>query len=414
MSSLMTARDQLENAALREARGCNRRLRILHVQSGREYGGIQRMLVCLAESRELCPSLEPEFVLCYQEQLARELAACGASLRDLGPARLREPWGILRANRRLRALLTGEEIDAVVCHGSPLLAGFGATVKSCGVPLVYWMHNDIKKRNKNIFEFLAGRQTPDLVIANSAFTAASLPLQFVKVPPHVVIPCPVTEPPRSRFDREQRATLRAQLGAGHDDVAIILVARLEAWKGHGLLLEALARIRSNPKWRCWIVGGVFDRRQKKFFSLLQRLARNLGLADRVQFLGQRRDVPELLRAADIFCQPNISPEPFGIAFVEALYAGLPVITANHGGATEIVDDTTGRLVEPNDPDALAGALEELVNDSSQRALLSQNAPARGAAISDPAKVLVAIYEQIFALKQRMSAGRETGSVTGKR
>ncbi len=125
-------------------------------------------------------------------------------------------------------------------------------------------------------------------------------------------------------------------------------------------------------------------------------------------------MPELLRAADIFCQPNISPEPFGIAFVEALYAGLPVITANHGGATEIVDDTTGRLVEPNDPDALAGALEELVNDSSQRALLSQNAPARGAAISDPAKVLVAIYEQIFALKQRMSAGRETGSVTGKR
>ena len=61
------------------------------------------------------------------------------------------------------------------------------------------------------------------------------------------------------------------------------------------------------------------------------------------------DVPRLLAAADIHCQPNISPEPFGIAFIEALAAGLPVVTSAIGGAIEIVDDTCGRLVPASDP-----------------------------------------------------------------
>ena len=69
-----------------------------------------------------------------------------------------------------------------------------------------------------------------------------------------------------------------------------------------------------------------------------------GLAERVRFLGERADVPDLLGAADIHCQPNSSPEPFGLAFVEALHAALPVVTSDAGGAREIVTPACGVLV----------------------------------------------------------------------
>ena len=92
---------------------------------------------------------------------------------------------------------------------------------------------------------------------------------------------------------------------------------------------------------------------------LRTAANRAGIADRVRFLGQRADVPRLMAAADVFCQPNIGPEPFGIVFVEALYAGLPVVTSGFGGAAEIVDQTCGVLTTPGDPEAVAAALREL-------------------------------------------------------
>jgi glycosyltransferase involved in cell wall biosynthesis len=378
------------------------RLRVLHIQSGLQYGGIQRMLVCLAECRDQCSSLESVFALCYHEQLSQELKARGADVRDIGPARIREPLAIWRANRRLRALLAAETYDAVICHGSPLLAMFGATARRSGVPLVYWMHNDVKERNKNFMEFIASRQRPDLVIANSEFTAGSLPLQFARIPPHVVIPCPVTRPPAQASTPNQRAKMRAELETPAEAVVIALVGRPEAWKGHALLLEALARLREVPDWHCWIIGGASNDEQAAFLETLRASARGSRIADRVHFLGQREDVSELLAAADLFCQPNLTPEPFGIVFIEALYAGLPVVSADHGGAKEIVDESCGRLVRPNDPAALAAALEELIRDEGKRAALSRNAPVHGAAVSDPARVLATVHEQLTLLKRTSS------------
>ena len=86
----------------------------------------------------------------------------------------------------------------------------------------------------------------------------------------------------------------------------------------------------------------------------------------MRFLGQRADVPRLMAAADIFCQPDIGPEPFGIVFIEALYAGLPVVTSAFGGAVEIVDETCGILTAPGDTAAVATAVRSLIQDPSRR------------------------------------------------
>jgi glycosyltransferase involved in cell wall biosynthesis len=260
------------------------------------------------------------------------------------------------------------------------------------------MHNDVKTRNKNVAEFLVRRQCPDLVIANSEFTAASLPLQFAKIPRHVVIPCPVTPSGQRPQTTAERESIRAQMETPPDAVTIVLVGRPEAWKGHALLLEALARLRALPDWICWIIGGAFDPVQAAFLEQLKATARDTGIADRIRFVGQRQDVAEFLQAADLFCHPNLTPEPFGIVFIEALYAGLPVVSVNHGGAKEIVDASCGQLVEPNDPGALAAVLEDLIRDANKRVALGRNAPARGAAVSDPSLILAKVHEQLAVLQ----------------
>ncbi len=98
-------------------------------------------------------------------------------------------------------------------------------------------------------------------------------------------------------------------------------------------------------------------------------------------------MPRLLAAADLYCQPNLGPEPFGIAFVEALYAGLPVVSTRLGGAAEIVNEDCGVLVEPGDAAALAAALGRLIDDPSARARLGATGPERARMLCDPALIL---------------------------
>jgi len=123
------------------------------------------------------------------------------------------------------------------------------------------------------------------------------------------------------------------------------------------------------------------------------------LTSRVSFLGERSDVPDLLRAADIFCQPNSGPEPFGIVFVEALYAGLPVVTTDMGGPKEIVDASCGFLVAP-EPAAVAAALRRLISEPALRKKLAEAAPARARQLCDPQARIEEIAQAISSLESR--------------
>jgi glycosyltransferase involved in cell wall biosynthesis len=110
--------------------------------------------------------------------------------------------------------------------------------------------------------------------------------------------------------------------------------------------------------------------------------KDFGLSSRIQFLGARSDIPEVFGAADIFCQPNTGPEPFGIVFVEALYAGLPVVATRMGGAAEIVDESCGLLAEP-DAQSVASALHRIVVEKELRQRLADGGPERARQLCDP-------------------------------
>jgi len=115
-------------------------------------------------------------------------------------------------------------------------------------------------------------------------------------------------------------------------------------------------------------------------------------------------VRRLLAAADIHCQPNRDPEPFGNAFIEALHAGLPVVSTRMGGAAEIVTEACGVLVEPADAEGLAGALGRLVADPDARARLGAAGPSRAAELCDPARMLRRLADVLGGVADGSSRG----------
>jgi glycosyltransferase involved in cell wall biosynthesis len=295
------------------------------------------------------------------------------------------------ARRRLTALLRERTYSAVVIHSMWGHGLFAPTVRRSRQPLVYWAHDYVD--GTHWLQRWARRTPPDLVIANSGFTAEGVRRVFPLTRTGVLhYPLPLSAPPESRLP----ADVRAEFDTPADAIVVLQVSRLEAWKGQENLLDALARLRHLPGWRCWFVGGPQRPAEHAYLASLRQRASAIGIADRVRFAGHRDDVPEVLRAADVFCQPNASPEPFGIVLVEALAAGLPVVAADSGGAREVVDPSCGELVPPGDAGALAEVLRRLLTDAVWRRRLGAAGPARAAALCDPARQLGALATLLAA------------------
>jgi glycosyltransferase involved in cell wall biosynthesis len=355
-------------------------MRVLHLSSGNLYGGVETFLATLARHGGPGAPMEPHFALSAEGRSSAELRAAGAPVHLLGAVRARNPLSVRRARRALDALLRRERFDAAVAHSAWAQAIWGPRVKAAGVPLVFYMHGDVKGRHWT--ERWARFTRPELAVANSRFTAGTLPVLYPGVRCELVS-YPVAPPPPGLA--AERDAVRAELGTAPGDVVFVQSSRLEAWKGHRLHLEALGRLRDLPGWTCWQAGGVQRASEAAYLRELRELAERLGIADRVRWAGQRSDVPRVLAAADVHCQPNLGPEPFGIAYVEALYAGLPVVSTDMGGAAEIVDPRCGILTPPGDAEALAGALRRLAGDAALRARLGAAGPARAAELCDPAR-----------------------------
>ena len=165
-----------------------------------------------------------------------------------------------------------------------------------------------------------------------------------------------------------------------------------------MLIEALSRISVATPWRCWIAGGAQRPQELRYLSELRARAGQLGIESNVAFLGERDDVESLLAGADLHCQPNTSPEPFGITFVEAMYSGLPVVTSNMGGGAELVDESCGVLASPGDAGEVAAALERLVHDEQLRRTLGYHGRQRAADLCRPVHALQQLHDRLSELK----------------
>ena len=352
-------------------------IRVLHVSGGNLYGGVERIVTSLAAFRTLRPSMEPAFALAFDGRQADELRAAATPPHLVGEARLSRPLSVRRARGALDRVIDAVQPHVVVCHNPWPLVVFGPAVRRRGVALAVWVHGAL--RGRNFLERLARRVRPDIVIANSHFTASTVDSVFPRVP-RAVVYAP------ARFNRPEPATrsrVRAELGASDKSVVILQASRIEPGKGHKAHLDALASLRATGDWCAWFAGGAQQPREQALMAMLRASASEQGIQNRVRFLGERTDIEDLLAGSDVYCQPNASPDAFGLSFVEALAAGVPVVTTRMGGAVEVVDETCGILVPPSDPPALARSLSRLIDDTEYRRGLGVAGAAKARALCDP-------------------------------
>jgi glycosyltransferase involved in cell wall biosynthesis len=163
-----------------------------------------------------------------------------------------------------------------------------------------------------------------------------------------------------------RRAIRSEMGAGEDDLLIVQVARLDYLKDHATAIHALAEVvRCRTNVRLVLVGeGPEEERIAEWI-------RQRNLASHVRLLGLRSDISRLLSAADVFLLTSIS-EGIPLAVIEAMAAGLPVVSTNVGGLTETVEDgRTSFLASAGDHVTLAQHILRLAEDPALRRQMGQ-------------------------------------------
>jgi len=240
-------------------------------------------------------------------------------------------------------------------------------------PLVYHLHDILSadhfsSTNQRLIVYLANHFTK-LVIANSKASAESF-IQAGGDPKKVEIIYNGFSPELYQNHLSEVPKLRQELGSAQQFV-VGHFSRLSPWKGQHILLEALQHCPANVV--AWFVGDALFG-ETAYKQQLQQQVEDLGLGDRVRFLGFRLDVPQLMAACDLVAHTSTAPEPFGRVIVEAMLCGTPIVASAAGGVTELIEPgQTGWLTPPGEAHKLAEIIHQCLADPDRARAIAQAA-----------------------------------------
>lgn len=164
---------------------------------------------------------------------------------------------------------------------------------------------------------------------------------------------------------ENAIDIRKELGLSPDDFVVISVGELNKNKNQKVIIKAIAQL-NDPKIH-YILCGKGDQLEN-----LQNLVKDCGLEDKVHFLGYRKDVVDIISQADVFAMPS-KREGLPVASLEAMYCGLPLVNSNIRGLEDVTENgKSGFTCDPDDVDAFAIAMLELMSDSRMREQMASN------------------------------------------
>jgi glycosyltransferase involved in cell wall biosynthesis len=410
------------------------RMKILYLNPSGLFGGAERSLIdIIASVAAARPNWEMRLVAGSDGPLVRRARAMGiaatvlpmprslarvgdSAVRGLGGAPLRRLamaaslLGAAIATNRYTAMLAREieQVSPTLIHTNGFkMHVIGTWAARRKTPVVWHIHDYVGARPviSRLMRMQANRCAA--AIANSDSVRSDLRrVCGDRVPTTTVynaVDLDQFAPAGTATDLDAVAGMAA---APPGTVRVGLVATMARWKGHEVFLRAVAelRARSRSRVRAYVIGGAIYPTRGSQLSIdeLRATAERLGISDCVGFTGFVDDVASAIRALDIVVHASTEPEPFGLAIIEAMACGKPVIASAAGGAAEIVQFCGGvPLYPPGDSAALARCIERLVCNPSERAALG--ATGRAAAEisfrrSRLADQLIPIFERVAGAK----------------
>jgi len=282
---------------------------------------------------------------------------------------------------RIARLACRMKADVIHTNGTKAHLIGGLAGRLAGVPVAWHLHDFPPSEWAGRAFAIAARRLPAAMFSTSRAVAAAAktvagrtPITTVYNPVDLGEFHPAISP----------KGLRRTLGIGEDVPVVGLVAHLTRWKGHELFLSIARSLASSPRRPCFVVAGgpIYETNgHAGYADFLRKRAAELGLSDRVTFLGEREDVADVMAGLAVLVHTPTAPEPFGRVLAEAMAVGRPVVAARCGGIPEVVEDrVTGLLVAPGDVSGFASAVARLLDDPQLRADLGAAGRARVASL----------------------------------
>ena len=273
----------------------------------------------------------------------------------------KSPFGIWRNAGRLARLIRAERVDIVHARSRAPAWSAWLACRRTGAHFVTTYHGTYGEALPLKRHYNAVMARGEIVIAASPFIASLVMARHrveaarLRIIPRGVDPA-VFDPAAVAPDRVARLAAAWRLPAGVP--VVMLPGRLTAWKGQGVLIEAMALL-SRRDAVCVLVGA--DQGRHRYIGQLLRRAERLGLGDRLRLAGHAEDMPAALALADVVVHASTTPEAFGRVVIEAQAMARPVIAADLGGPVDTVaHGLTGWRVTPGNPVALAAAIDEVL------------------------------------------------------
>lgn len=331
-----------------------RRILLLSTDMGMG-GGAEEQVIQLAYKLQARGWMVRIVSLLPPSPMPPDFARRGIPLEHLGMRRgVPDVRGAMRLARRIREFRP-DVVHSHLVHAN-LLARIARVLQP--FPVLICTHHSltmagVKKDHTRVFE-IAHRVTDRLADITTAICQASSDycVRRGAVPPHKMMTVPNgIDTQRFVYDADRRNRMRREL-AVEGSFVWLAIGRLESQKNYPMLLRAFARLGDGP--RVLLICG-----QGALTEPLRHLADELGIADRVRFLGLRGDIPSVMSAADAFALSS-NVEGLPLVLLEASAAGLPIVATDISGNPEVVaEGVSGYLCPPGDSSAFAAAMARI-------------------------------------------------------
>ncbi|MGH2787260.1 MAG: glycosyltransferase [Actinomycetota bacterium] len=387
-------------------------MHVLYLIDSLVPGGAERSLAALAPGYVARGVKLDVGYLQDRPGLQHDLLQAGANLFCLDG-----PGGRLGWIRRTRALARERRFDLI--HTTLADANLAGRIggRLAGVPVVSSLVNvqygPEHSSDPNVLAWrmkllqLANALTAQGVVRFHAVTReiADVMSRRLRVPLDRIEVIPRGRDPRAlgRRTAARRTAIRGKLGVSDNTIFVLAAARHEFQKRLDLLIEAMPQIRRELGAVTLLVAG----REGSATQGLQEVAGSLGVAEHIQFLGARDDVPELLCASDVLVLPSRREGLPGI-LIEALALETPIVASDLLGVREVVDDQTARLVATARAEDLAAAVVESVRDVAG----SSRRVAEGRARFEATFTIDAVADRMVAFYDRALGCRPKGDRAG--